>query len=470
MNKKITVSVWLTSIIIAMAVTFSITMMLAMERFDSTVASVQQKEAMYSKISEIDTYVRANDYYEIDETLLQDTIASGYIFGTGDIYAKYYNASAYTQWLDIESGKMIGIGLELVKDPASGYAKVLTVYAGSPAEDLGIQAGHYITNIGDVEVKNLNTTEQINTLLLGESGTTVTIAWLNEKMTSDEGLITRRNYTETTISYELIDEHGYIRVRTFAENTASEIDYAISQLQSKGAQTIVFDLRNNTGGNLDYAIECIALVCDKGVIASADYGDDRVEELGESYTVGISLPMVCLVNEQTASGAELFAYNARLLSGASIVGTKTAGMGTIQSSPQRFSDGSAVVLTIAKLLAGDGTSFDGVGVSVDVEVALSSEERQAFYTYTTATDPQIIKAISVADSIAGMATVEAVVKEESELADAELTDTTDESDLDGADGADGADDADDADNADDADGADTDSDAEDASDETDEDA
>ncbi len=415
MNKKITVSVWLTSIIIAMAVTFSITMMIAMDRFDSTVASVQQKELMYSKISEIDTYVRANDYYEIDETLLQDTIASGYIFGTGDIYAKYYTAEAYTAWLDIENGNVMGIGVEVVKDNATGYAKVLSVYAGSPAEDLGVQVGYYITNIGDVDVKNLVSTEQINTALLGESGTSVTIAWLNEVMEAQTGTATRRNYTETTIAYELVDGNGYIRVRTFAESTASEIDYAVSQLQMQGASAIIFDLRNNDGGNLDYALECIALVCDEGVIANAEYGDDKAVALAESTTDGISLPMVCIVNGATAAGAELFAYTARALSGASIVGSQTAGRGTIQSSPYRFSDGSAVVLTIAKLLTGDGTSFDGVGVSVDVEVTLSAEEQQMFYTLTSATDPQILKAITVADSLSGVATVEAVANEEAAL-------------------------------------------------------
>ncbi len=425
MNKKITVSIWLTSIIIAMAVTFSITMMVAMDRFDSTVASVQQKELMYSKISEIDTYVRANDYYDIDETLLQDTIASGYIFGTGDIYAKYYTAEAYNTWLDVETGTVMGIGVEVVKDNATDYAKVLSVYAGSPAEDLGIKVGYYITSIDDVEVRNLNSTDQINTALLGESGTTVSIAWLDESMQAQTGTITRRNYTETTIAYELVGSNGYIRVRTFAESTASEIDYAVSQLQQKGAATIIFDLRNNDGGNLDYAIECIDLVAGKGVIASAEYGDAQLVELAESYTSGISLPMVCIVNESTESGAELFAYSTRFLSGASIVGSQTAGRGTIQSSPYRFSDGSAVVLTIAKLVAGDGYSFEGVGVSVDVEQRLSTEEQQMFYTYTTTTDPQIVKACSVADSLSGVATVEAVASEAASQETATSTQTDD---------------------------------------------
>lgn len=437
MNKKVTVSIWLTSIIIAMAITFSITMMVAMDRFDSTVASVQQKELMYSKISEIDTYVRANNYYDIDETLLQDTIASSYIFGTGDMYAKYYTAEAYTAWLNVEDGKYIGVGIEIAKDPATGYAKVIAVYAGSPAEDLGIQAGDYLTNIGDIEVKNLNNTADIESALLGESGTSVTLLWLDATMQAQTGVVTRRNYTETTVSYEMIGSNGYVRIRTFTSSTNSEIDYAISQLEAQGASAIIFDLRNNSKGDLTYAMGSAALLFGKGEIASLEYGDGTIDELAESYTdASITLPIVCIVNENTAYAAELFAYSARLLSGATIVGSQTAGVGMVQADPYRFSDGSAVVLTVAKLLMGDGTSFEGTGITVDVEYILSSEEQQMFYTYTTATDPQILKASSVADNLTGVATVEAVNNEAAESQASEETVDTEDTDVTEADQSD----------------------------------
>ena len=91
--------------------------------------------------------------------------------------------------------------------------------------------------------------------------------------------------------------------------------------------------------------------------------------------------MVCLVNGNTASAAELFAATLRTMNGARLVGTTTMGKGTIQSSPQRLSDGSAVVITVAKLVCGDGSCFDGTGLTVDVERALSTEEATNFYDY-----------------------------------------------------------------------------------------
>ena len=127
MNRKISVGMTVTIVILAMTVTFSITMLLAMRLFDHTVTSVKEKESMYNKVAEVDRYVRANDYYDIDETVLYDRLTAGYLLGTGDKYARYYTASAYADLLNAQSGKLMGIGVELAIDQ-SGYAKVIKVY------------------------------------------------------------------------------------------------------------------------------------------------------------------------------------------------------------------------------------------------------------------------------------------------------------------------------------------------------
>ena len=91
MNRKISVGMTVTIVILAMTVTFSITMLMAMRLFDHTVTSVKEKESMYNKVAEVDRYVRANDYYDIDETVLYDRLTAGYLLGTGDKYARYYH-------------------------------------------------------------------------------------------------------------------------------------------------------------------------------------------------------------------------------------------------------------------------------------------------------------------------------------------------------------------------------------------
>lgn len=119
----------------------------------------------------------------------------------------------------------------------------------------------------------------------------------------------------------------------------------------------------------------------------------------------ISQPTVCLVNENTASAAELFASSLRTLCGTRLVGSTTMGKGTIQSSPQRLSDGSAVVVTVAKLICGDGSCFDGTGLTVDVERPLTADEQASYYDYTLDTDPQIQRAVSCAQQLTGVTTV-----------------------------------------------------------------
>ena len=106
MNRKISLGMAVTIVILAMTVTFSITMLIAMRLFDSTVNSVKEKESMYNKIAEVDRYVRSNDYYTIDETMLYDRLTAGYGLGTGDKYARYYTANAYTELMNIQSGKI----------------------------------------------------------------------------------------------------------------------------------------------------------------------------------------------------------------------------------------------------------------------------------------------------------------------------------------------------------------------------
>ena len=146
MNRKISVGMAVSIVILAMTVTFSITMLVAMRLFDSTVNSVKEKESMYNKIAEVDRYVRSNDYYQIDETTLYDRLTAGYLLGTGDKYARYYTASAYTDLMNAQNGTLLGIGVELAVDQ-SGYAKVTKVYDESPAKEAGITVGCYITAV-----------------------------------------------------------------------------------------------------------------------------------------------------------------------------------------------------------------------------------------------------------------------------------------------------------------------------------
>ena len=424
MNRKISVGMTVTIVILAMTVTFSITMLMAMRLFDRTVTSVKEKESMYNKVAEVDRYVRANDYYDIDETMLYDRLTAGYLLGTGDKYARYYTASAYTDLLNAQSGKLIGIGVELAIDQ-SGYAKVTKVYDESPAKEAGLQKGDYIITIDGTDVKSLGSAEAVQNKLRGESGITVNVVWLDSENAQHTADLTHSGFTATSVDSTLVQGNvGYIKIWQFDNSTPSELDFALRSLTASGAQSFVFDLRDNSGGILDDAISCIDLVAPEGVLAYAEDKTGNRTLLGSSTddTV-ISQPSVCLVNENTASAAELFASSLRSLCGARLVGSSTMGKGTIQSSPQRLSDGSAVSITVAKLICGDGSCFDGTGLSVDVEKALTAEETTNFYDYTPETDPQIQRAVSAAQQLSGTTTLGGVNDAASSAAASESADS-----------------------------------------------
>lgn len=400
MNKKISISLAITIAIIAMTVTFSVTMVLAGQRFNNTVSSVKEKENMYSKLAEIDKYVRDNAYYEINDDTLNDTIASGYMLGTGDRAAVYYTANAYAELQDIADGKLMGIGVDVVKD-ASGAARIIRVYDDSPAAEAGLEKGGYITAIDGTDVKGL-TRDNVTSRLRGETGTTVTVTYLSPASEEQEITLTRSKYTIPCVEYELLaDNSGYVKISAFNNNTASQLDYAIHQLTSSGATGLIFDVRNTSGGSLDAAVASISLLCGEGDVVSALYKDGSTEVLGTSNADEVDLPMTVLVNSGSSYCAELFASSIREFGKGKIVGVTTAGKGTIQADPYQLDDGSAVVITVAKMLTAKGESFDGVGVAPDVESTLTSEQEQNFYDLTLDSDPQVARCQEVLAQMLG---------------------------------------------------------------------
>ena len=178
MSKKVNLAVAATVTLIAMAVTFSITMVVSQEMFNDTVQDVKNRERMYNKLSEIDRYVRNNAYGDINEDTLNDRIAAGYMLGIDDPYARYYSAAAYSEQVGVESGRLMNIGVSVVKDASSGYARILRVYDNSPADENGLAVGGFITAIDGTSVRTLADTAAINSALLGEAGSAVSIDYL----------------------------------------------------------------------------------------------------------------------------------------------------------------------------------------------------------------------------------------------------------------------------------------------------
>ncbi len=396
MSKKVSLGVAATVTLIAMAVTFSMTMTVSMNMFNNTVSSVKNKERMYNKLSEVDRYVRANEYFDINDDTLNDTIASGYMLGISDQYARYYSAKAYSERVGLANGRLMGIGVAVVKDPSSGYARIIRVYDNTPATNVGLEVGGFITAIGDTSTRSMSDTAAMTSALLGEEGSTVNIKYLTPLREEQSFEIAHANYTTPSIStVRLMDNGvGYLRIDSFTSGTAVEFRNAVNSLTNQGATSLIFDLRDNSGENLNAALVATDYCVPSGLIAQSQDKGGNVTDLRMSDENEITLPMVCLVNGSTASGAELFANALRKMAGATIVGSTTAGKGVLLSDPQSLSDGSAVVITVGILLDNEGKNWNGTGLTPDVDASLTNDEQSSYYDFTVDNDPQIAKAIN----------------------------------------------------------------------------
>ena len=245
-----------------------------------------------------------------------------------------------------------------------------------------MQVGGFITAINDESTRNITSTARLTSKLLGEEGTTTTITYLTPDRQEQQLNLVHSNYkTPSIYTRQMVaDTCGYIRIDAFTSGTASEFKAAVDELLQQGANSLVFDLRDNTGENLNAALVAADYCVPSGEIAKQQDRDGNVTVLRMSDETEINVPIVCLVNGSTAGSAELFANALRKMAGATLVGTKTAGKGVVLSDAQSFSDGSAAYITVG---------------------LLSVDEQNAYYDYTLDTDPQISKAVNAATALAG---------------------------------------------------------------------
>ena len=221
MNKKISLGAALALMLIITAVTFSVTMIFSRQMFSTTITNISEKQAMYDKLSEIDSYVRQNFYGSIDETNLNDYISTGYIAGLSDRYAAYYSASDYATLQQENAGQLVGIGIRATKNE-SGFIEVTEVYPDSPAREAGIQAGDLIVKVNDIDVTN-DTYESAITEIGGQAGTKLSLTVRRDNTDQEIAEITRRVVVTPTVYSRMINNAGYIRITDFNENTYDQL-------------------------------------------------------------------------------------------------------------------------------------------------------------------------------------------------------------------------------------------------------
>lgn len=376
MNKKISLGLAISLIAIASAVTFILTSFFSLQSFNEKVVDVNEKAKKYSSIQLLDTYVRENYYGDIDESKLTDGILKGYIDGIGDQYSRYLSEEEYLAEQSENAGERVGLGLTLTEDD-SGYVRIDEILEDSPAFESGLQNGDIIVRVDGIDVIEAGFEESVNAMR-GTEGTSITLTVRRSGVDTDY-TFTRRSIEIVTVSSEMLSGYvGYIKINGFKQNTPEQFIMALERLTSNGAKALIFDVRDNSGGLVTALEECLDPLLDEGVIATAEYNDGRSETIVYSDSSHLNLPMIVLVNKNTASAAELFAASLRDFNAAQLVGDITFGKGVMQSTAE-FETGGAVVLTVAEYKTTLSECYNNIGLTPDYQIENTDDGFDAQY-------------------------------------------------------------------------------------------
>ena len=328
---------------------------------------------------------------------------SAYARTLGDNYGYYYPPSDYEDYIEDFDGEYTGIGVSVTL-LESGYAEILQVFAGSPAEDAGLLPGDILVAIEGEDFAVIGYSDAID-MIRGVEGTNVTVTIERDGECFDVTM-PRRRVTEQTVDYRMLSGNvGYIRISSFDDTTYTQFVEAHRALDAEGAESFVFDLRNNPGGTLTSVVAVLEYILPDGHIVKLNYKNDSDDMLISSiydyypafmnertYYGGhaITEPMVVLANGNTASAGELFTSSLMDYGVATVIGEQTFGKGVGQTSAMMGRDGSALILTVFSYDPPVQPNYDGVGIVPHIAVSLpEAAAKKNLYKLTLEEDTQL---------------------------------------------------------------------------------
>lgn len=341
------------------------------------------------KLSVLKGLIDENYIGDVDEEALEEGIYKGYIQGLEDPYSVYYNEEETKDLYETTEGEYSGIGAVLSQDLESGVITLVQIYEDSPAAKAGLKDNDILTKVGDIEVTGMDLSEVV-TYIKGEKGTDVDLSVLRGEDAEEITVTATRDTVEAqTVKYEMLEgQTGYLSVSEFDSVTYAQYEEALNELTAQGMTGLIVDLRNNPGGNLNTVCEMLDLVLPKGTIVYTEDKDGKRETATSDDEHQINVPMVVLVNGNSASASEIYAGAIQDYGIGKIVGTQTYGKGVVQQIFD-LGDGTSVKLTIAEYFTPNGRNIDGEGITPDVEVEYEADENNP------EADNQLEKALEV---------------------------------------------------------------------------
>lgn len=381
-------------ILITAIVTFMITTIGMYNYFMKTnqgriavVESIEKNGDDYSmlnaKLQIVKDYLNDNYIGELNLDQMIEGAIKGYVEGVGDDYTEYLSKDEYEELIVNVTGDFVGIGVYIYKDQ-DGNLIVLAPMENSPSEEAGIEAGDRILAI-DGENCNEMDINVASSKIKGEAGSTVELE-IQRGTETLKKTVTRRTVEISDSASKILDGNiGYIVLSTFDTDCSKKIKKYMEEFQSKGINSVILDLRNNTGGVVEEAVKISELFIDKGNTVLRSYNKTEKETIIKSSSGKYKdINLVVLVNDYSASASEIVTAALKDNKAATIVGIKTYGKGVMQEIQPLF-DG-AIKITIEEFKTPNGDKINKVGIKPDVEIEIDKDSNE---------DLQLQKAIEI---------------------------------------------------------------------------
>lgn len=380
-------------IIITALITTLVTAIVVTERITSSasisnIADGDGTTGIETTLAYIRTILEHGYIGELDDEQMLETAIKGYVAGVGDEYTVYYTKEEMDAQYDTAMGNYVGIGIYMIVNYEEGTIEVVDVMEESPALEAGMQAGDMITTVNGEKLTADNITELSNAIK-GEEGTTVRLGIERGEETIELDVERRRIEVSHINSKMLENDIAYIHVLDFDGGTANEFKENYESLKEQGATSLIIDIRGNGGGVVDEAIDMLEMICDKGSTLLIETNKDGEETTIESEEEPIiDIPIVVLVNENSASASEIFAGALKDYEKATIIGTTTFGKGVIQTL-LRLSDGSGLKMTTEEYCTPNRNKINEIGIEPNITVELPDDIEEV----TDENDTQFQRAI-----------------------------------------------------------------------------
>jgi len=305
---------------------------------------------------------------EVDQDSLIAGALNGLMQALDDPYSEYFTPEEYAEFLAEVTSERAGIGV-VVQLTEGNTWQVQSVLPGSPAEQAGIEAGDILLRAGGVSLTGLSL-EQLQQALGGEPGTEVRVELVHNG-SSRTLLVERAVIHEPTVAWAMLTGGiGHVYLSSFGENTAQELQDALQQLNGQGMRALIVDLRDNPGGLMQSVVDVAALLVPAGTILRL-VDRDGYEEAVTVAGPGLGLPMAVLVNEWSASAAEVLAGAIVDRTDSKLIGERTYGKGVMQDIYELGDNGryGAMKITTAEFFTPSGTQIQSVGLEPDLVIS-----------------------------------------------------------------------------------------------------